>query len=79
MDVTADLFICRDHIDQFIGQILWMGGHKTDEKIPFNSIDLPQQCRKIHPVSFSFTIGVYILSQQGDLFITLCHQLTRFC
>ena len=44
-----------------------MAGHKADEKIPGNLGNLGQQIGKIHAAVQILTVGVHILTQQGNL------------
>ena len=53
MQRMADMFACRHHVNQLVGNILRMAGHKADGKIAVYLADILEQVGK------SISVAVY--------------------
>ena len=76
--MTAYLFRPGHDLYEFVGQVLWMGCHKTD---PLNSVYLLhflQKLRKGHGIVQVLSIGIYILTKEHDFHHSVRCQLLYF-
>ena len=62
-------------LKELLGGVLGVGGHKADEEVPGDVVDLGQQVGKVHGIFQVLAVGVYVLAQQGNILIPLLHQL----
>ena len=72
--MSADLLGMLHHLDQLIRQILGVGGHETDPLQSFDSFYILQKLCKGNGLFQIFTVRIYILSQEHDLYNAVCHQ-----
>ena len=61
-------------VEELVGGILGVAGHKTQQEIAVQAGQLVQKVGKAARLGQILSVGVHILSQQGDLFITLGNQ-----
>ena len=72
--MSADLLGMLHHLDQLIRQIFGVGGHETNPLQSLDSFYILQKLCKGNGLFQIFTVRIYILSQQHDLYNAVCHQ-----
>ena len=77
MELSCDARICRHRVDQLAGSVLRMARHKANDVI---SLDLANSRKKVCKITFSsefLTVGVDVLTEQGNLSATACDKLAH--
>ena len=69
------LFAPGHGLKELLGGVLGVGGHKANEEVAGDVVDLRQQVGKVHGVVQVLAVGVYVLAQQGNVLVPLLHQL----
>ena len=75
MQVMTDFFALCHSLDQFVGQILRMGSHKTDTLQSFDLFHFFQKFCKGNRCLQIFSVGIYVLTKEHDLCNAVCNQL----
>ena len=65
----------RHHVKEAVGGVLWMAGHKADEILPGDLVDILQQIREVVADIQVISVGVDVLPQEGDVLVSGFHQL----
>lgn len=73
-----DLFAGGHGVEQPGAGVLGVAGHKPDEELTGNGVDLLQQPREIHAQVQVFPVGVDVLAQKRDVFVPGVHQGSHF-
>ena len=76
--MLTDLFGIFHNLNQFIGKILWMRGHKPDPFQAFNLLDFLKKLCKGYRLLKVFSVGIYILPKQHDLNHAILYQHLDF-
>ena len=74
MKMMAYLLAFSHIFDEFIGKILWMGGHKADPLQAFHGLYLLKKLSEGYRILQSLAVGVYVLSKEHDLCYAICNQ-----
>ena len=64
--------------EELFGGILRMAGHETDQEVPGNVVDHADQIGEVHVQAEVFAVGVDVLAEKRDVFITGGDQLLCF-
>jgi hypothetical protein len=67
VDVFAEGRKARKALNQFIGQVFRVGSGETKSAETGNATQYLEQVRKPKPLAIRSTIGIHVLSQQGQL------------
>src|SRR5690606_33906231 len=78
--MVTNIWVLRDGIKDFIGQVFWMRSRKTNAQFRMDVCNHCEKRCKANYILIAFIlifIGIYILSQKGDLPIAGSKQILR--
>ena len=74
VQVSADLGLRRDGVDQLVAGVLRVAGHEADVVVARHRAEQIEQVGEIHRLCETLAIAVDVLPQQGDLLVPGLHQ-----
>ena len=75
MEMSCNLPAFGHCVKKLFCAILGVRGHKADYKISGQSVDHFKKLCKIDVTLKVFTVGVYVLTQQGNILTAVCDKL----
>ena len=74
VEAAGDVLALRHDVNELAGGILGVGGHEGKPPVPLDGIQLGHQIREV--AVGALTVGIDVLTQQGDLLVARLHQLS---